>query len=169
MAADYSDEAELLESLIEYKAALHSHFNTHYAGQSTSQVLLLDAPAKLRSTLDETFTSTFDFTARIRRRPQAALNELDEYFRMPRQEFSSCNPVQWWYTHRFQFPNLYRLARDILSIPGLFTDIWSIFHYVNFSHRVCCCCGAYFLRRSWYYLDAACKPEAWHNQGSHVS
>jgi hypothetical protein len=30
------------------------------------------------------------------------------------------DPIQWWAGRRAQFPNLSRLARDILSIPGVF-------------------------------------------------
>jgi hypothetical protein len=38
---------------------------------------------------------------------------------MPQEDFENCNPVQWWHQRRAQFPNLYRLTRDIFSIPGI--------------------------------------------------
>lgn len=57
--------------------------------------------------------------ARFRRRPVLVQNELEEFFGLPAQDFLSCNPVQWWYSNRHRFPNLYYMARDILSIPGM--------------------------------------------------
>ena len=61
---------------------------------------------------------SFDFTAAFRRAPRAVSNELDAYFKMPAEDFSTCDPVNWWFIHRFQFPTLFQLAFDILGIPG---------------------------------------------------
>ena len=44
---------------------------------------------------------------------------LEEYFKLPREDFDSCDPLQWWLGHCAQFPNLYRLVCDIFSIPGM--------------------------------------------------
>jgi hypothetical protein len=48
------------------------------------------------------------------------VNELEEYFKVPREDFDSCDPIKWWVSRRAQFPNAYRLACDVLSIPGEF-------------------------------------------------
>lgn len=45
------------------------------------------------------------------------INELDEYFKLQPEDFDCC-PFQWWLSHRAQFPNLYHMATDVLSIPG---------------------------------------------------
>ena len=45
-------------------------------------------------------------------------NELEEYFKLPAEDFEVCNPIQWWVDRRHQFPHLFQLARDILCIPG---------------------------------------------------
>src|ERR1700674_1706399 len=63
-----------------------------------------------------------DFTSRYRNLPQAFTDEVQEYFKLPRENFDVCDPLQWWARHRSQFPNLSRFARDILSIPGEFTS-----------------------------------------------
>ena len=52
--------------------------------------------------------------------PQAFTDEVQEYFKLPRENFDTCNPLRWWAGHRSQFSNLSRFARDILSIPGEF-------------------------------------------------
>ncbi|KJA21873.1 hypothetical protein HYPSUDRAFT_139870, partial [Hypholoma sublateritium FD-334 SS-4] len=64
-------------------------------------------------------TLTYDFTARFQRLArQQSLNELEEYLRLPPQEFHSCDPMRWWNSQRQRFPMLYKMARDILAIPG---------------------------------------------------
>ena len=45
------------------------------------------------------------------------IDELDEYFKLQSEDFDCC-PFQWWLSHQAQFPNLYHLATDVLSIPG---------------------------------------------------
>jgi hypothetical protein len=62
-----------------------------------------------------------DFTSRYRNLPQAFTDEVQEYFKLPRANFDSCDPLQWWAGRCSQFPNLSCFARDILSIPGEFT------------------------------------------------
>jgi hypothetical protein len=44
-------------------------------------------------------------------------DELDSYFDAPRIGLDA-DPVQWWYTRKAEYPRLYQLARDIMSIPG---------------------------------------------------
>jgi len=68
-----------------------------------------------------------DFISRYRNLPQAFTDEVQEYFKLPRENFDTCDPLQWWAGRRSQFPNLSRFARDILSIPGKFTtDLFSL-------------------------------------------
>jgi hypothetical protein len=47
------------------------------------------------------------------------IDELEEFFKLPLEDFKNCDPIQWWAGRRTQFPNLSRFARDILSIPGM--------------------------------------------------
>jgi len=67
------------------------------------------------------------FTARYRRKDRSSVNELEEYFKLPAEDFDTCNPIHWWMGRRVQFPNLFRLARDILCIPGSAVAIERIF------------------------------------------
>ena len=48
------------------------------------------------------------------------VNELDEFYKLPCEDFDSCKPLEWWLGRRSQFPNLYRLVCNIFSIPGMF-------------------------------------------------
>lgn len=46
--------------------------------------------------------------------------ELKYYFRITEkpEPTKSTDVLEWWYMHRHQMPNLYRLARDVFGIPG---------------------------------------------------
>ena len=46
------------------------------------------------------------------------INELEEYFNLPPEDFETCNPIHWWMGRHAQFPNLFWFAQDILCIPG---------------------------------------------------
>ena len=59
-----------------------------------------------------------NFTARYKQRARLDIDELEEFFKLPPEDFDNCDPVQWWAGRRTQFPNLSRFARDVLSIPG---------------------------------------------------
>ncbi len=123
LEADYAGDPELTESLELSKAALYKHFDKFYAlparsAASLSEIAALNVPLASRSTSSS--VPVFDFTARFRHTQQASsVNELDDYMRLPPQDFHSCDPTQWWYSQRRRFPALYSLARDILGIPGL--------------------------------------------------
>lgn len=71
-----------------------------------------------------------DFVARYKKE-KVYINELEEYFKVPREDFTSCDPIKWWISRRAQFPNLHRLACDVLSIPGEFFYFIYLFCNLN--------------------------------------
>jgi hypothetical protein len=36
------------------------------------------------------------FTAQYRQKEKYSTNELEEYFKLPVEDFDTCNPIQWW-------------------------------------------------------------------------
>ena len=73
-----------------------------------------------------------DFTSRYRNLPQAFTDEVQEYFKLPRENFDTCDPLRWWAGRCSQFPNLSHFARDFLSIPGKFTtDLFLPFNHLQ--------------------------------------
>jgi hypothetical protein len=101
--------------LEESKAKLEAHYRAHYAkpistpvsAQSSTSSMSVHSPQKV------------DFTSRYNKRMRLNIDEIGEFFKLLPESFA-VDPIQWWAGRRAQFPNLSRLARDILSIPGVF-------------------------------------------------
>ena len=117
VCGDYMDDPDLLSYLDSSKTTLHAHYIQHYSGRASS---LSRSTNPTQSTSDES-PSQVNFTSRYKKKDATLRDELDEYFKLPREDFDSCEPLKWWVERHAQFPNLYCLARDVLSIPGMFT------------------------------------------------
>ena len=113
MKVDYDDDPMLSDHLEQSKAALFDYFNENYTNTS----VLVPTPTSVQSK-PTVGSPQKSFTSRYRRKEKSSINELEEYFRLPAEDFDACNPIQWWSGRQAQFPNLYSLACDILCIPG---------------------------------------------------
>jgi hypothetical protein len=124
MRADYTNDDTLAEYLKNSKSTLFDYFHKYYMNKatpgtspsSTPSPLLVPSPSQ--STSSTLGSLKKSFTARYRQKDKPAVNELEEYFKLPLEDFDACDPIRWWVSRRAQFPNLYRLACDILCIPG---------------------------------------------------
>ena len=114
---DYTDDPDLLDGLERFKVTLKLHFNQFYAGR-TSLASTSTTPRSSVADLSSDNPHPHDFTACFRKQPKPLQNKLEEFFSLFPQDFMSCNPVQWWCANQNRFPNLYRLAQDVLAIPG---------------------------------------------------
>ena len=117
LLADCGDDLSIKSHLEFVKGQLVQRYREQY---------LRDAPPPTQQqpvfvpSTSSTSPQKVNFTARYRQRPRATVNELEEFFSLPQEDFETCDPLQWWAGRRSQFPNLSRFARDILSIPGMF-------------------------------------------------
>jgi hypothetical protein len=116
MKADYADDPMLSDHLEQSRFNLVDYFNDNYA--NTIPVPSSMPPASVRSAPVTAGSPQKSFTARYRRKEKTSVNELEEYFKLPPEDFNACNPIHWWIGRRAQFPNLFCMARDILCIPG---------------------------------------------------
>jgi hypothetical protein len=141
---DYANDSGLLEYLEEAKSALHTHFTLNYSTHVPS--LNADATGPTSTTADG--SSSLNFTSRYKKKDHVACEELDEYFKLPREDFDTCKPLQWWVSRQAQFPGLYSLARDLLTIPGT---------YSFFQHNLflCTTCQVLLLQSSEFSQGAA--------------
>jgi hypothetical protein len=100
---------------------LITHYELYYAPVGSSTPLEPVVPARTSNG-----SPIRDFMARFKTATRSPCEELEEYFKLPPQDFS-CNPLHWWRAHSVQFPNLSRLACDILSILGSAVAVERIF------------------------------------------
>jgi len=122
MKTDYADDSMLSDYLEESKESLVDYFNANY--MNTGVLAPSTPPSRLPSISVQSAPTggspEKSFTARYRRKEKSYVNELEEYFKLPPEDFDTCNPIHWWKGRQAQFPNLACLARDILGIPGKF-------------------------------------------------
>jgi hypothetical protein len=136
MKVDYADDLILSDHLKESKSNLFDYFNANYANTIPAPS---SAPsASVQSVPIVAGSPQKSFMARYRRKEKASINELEEYFKLPAEDFDACNPIHWWIGRRAQFPNLFCMARDVLCIPGEL----SVLYRMLFKHisRFCRCC-----------------------------
>jgi hAT family C-terminal dimerisation region len=126
---DYSDDADLLEYLESVKGLLHTHYTEYYANRACSTQETTDAHVQ---TVTDDSPSKVNFTLRYKKKENLLRDELQEYFKLPREDFDTCQPLQWWVGRQSQFPSLYCLAHDVFSIPGTFSD--SLVHIKHWHH-----------------------------------
>jgi len=124
MRANYTNDDTLAEHLKNSKSALFNYFHKYYMnkatpGTSPSSTLAPPlVPSPSQSTSSTLGSSKKSFTARYCQKDKPAVNELEEYFKLPLEDFDACDPIQWWVSRQARFPNLYHLTCNILCIPG---------------------------------------------------
>jgi hypothetical protein len=116
---DCAGDEDAIEHIEFSKNELKDYLDTFYASSTTPPS---PNPPLSRIIVDSSGSpQKVDFMARYQR-SYHAVDELAEYLRQPPEPFNICNPVKWWAARVSQFPNLSRLARDILTIPGGLSD-----------------------------------------------
>jgi hypothetical protein len=113
LLSDCDNDRSAISLLNLFKDRLHSHYLSDYATSSP----VTTTPTQATPSVSSGSPQKVDFTARYKK-ARVFIDELEEYFKLPQERFDTCDPIQWWAGRRAQFPNLSRLARDILSIPG---------------------------------------------------
>ncbi|KAJ8488939.1 hypothetical protein ONZ45_g13779 [Pleurotus djamor] len=68
-----------------------------------------------------------NFTKRYQQKDRPDADQLLDFFKVPQESFDHCDPIKWWVGRKSQFPDLFRLARDILSIPGSAVAVERVF------------------------------------------
>ena len=150
---DHNGEPDLLEQVENRKFALETYYALSYAGRivvrKRTQVKQTSSSVSLSGIDPPPSPEKFNFTARYAKQPANDRNELEEYFRQAPELWDGCDPVKWWGTRQAQFPNLCRLARDILTIPGKIIFIRMLKSKLHswIPTRLCRCCRTNFFWR----------------------
>jgi hypothetical protein len=99
--------SDVLNSKIEFERYLVKHYPDELPSSSS----------KLPANTSDTFFDLFTDNANDVSPPQ---QELERFFALRAERYDACpDPVRWWASHQSAFPRLARMARDILSIPGM--------------------------------------------------
>ena len=143
LLADCGDDLDSHAHLESAKDQLHTRFHAKYE----KPLPVPTATPIVSSSTTSGSPQKVDFISRYRNLPQVKTDEVEEYFKLPRENFDTCDPLRWWAGRCSQFPGLSRFARDILSIPG--KPLMFSCHLLASHHccRVCRCCRTYFFRK----------------------
>jgi len=124
---DYEDDNDLLIYLEDSRSSLDRFFKQNYVkGKHGTSLSATGSTSSIGPAMGS--PKKVNFTAQYQKKDRLEIDELEEYFKLPREDFDSCDPLQWWLGRCAQFPNLYRLVCDVFSIPGNMSNIqFSIF------------------------------------------
>jgi len=118
---DCESDPSLLFDIEQAKSHLESFYRLNYQNRVPS----ISHATSISKTKSSSNTNGYpsspekvNFTSRYVKKDRVVVNELEEFFKLPREDFDSCKPLQWWIGRRSQFPNLYNLVCDVFSIPG---------------------------------------------------
>jgi len=122
MKDEFKNDSELAIHLETAKADLREYFKGNYLSLQASvenprQSLSATTPLSSITSSSSSGSPQKNFTARFQCK-RTPTDELTEFWNLPQEDFETCDPLQWWHGRRAQFPQLYRLVRDIFSIPG---------------------------------------------------
>jgi hypothetical protein len=126
---DCESDPILLGDLDRSKKQLQAYYRTNYTPSTRPRP---PRPSQSLSSLSSRNGNSLgspekvNFTSRYQKKDRVIVDELEEYFKLPREDFESCKPLLWWSGRRSQFPNLYCLVRDIFSIPGKFIQVSNV-------------------------------------------
>jgi len=113
---EFDDDIDLYAELEASKAGLQSYFQDNCTTAADTDSF--SAPSSTQYPITVQGSPQKNFTAHLRRKARASVDELYEFWSLTQEDFETCDPVKWWVGRRAQFRNLFRLARDIMSIPG---------------------------------------------------
>jgi hypothetical protein len=94
MKIDFVNDVMLSEHLEESKSNLFIYFHNNYAHAAISTPPSMASPSAQTSPIMGSPQKSF--TAQYHRKEKALINELEEYFKLPTEDFDTCDPVQWW-------------------------------------------------------------------------
>jgi hypothetical protein len=122
LLADCGDDLSLKSHLKLVKERLKARYREQYMPKAPTT-----APQQSSSSPQKV-----NFTAWYKQWSRTDIDELEEFWKLPQEDFENCDPVQWWAGRQAQFSGLSWFARDIFTIPGQFAVI--VFGYILNPH-----------------------------------
>lgn len=91
---DYADDPDLLAYLEVTKSKLHTYYIQHYVNHTTASHNSVSNVT--RSVTSDGSPSKVNFTLRYKKKDNVLCDELEEYFKLPHEDFDACKPLEWW-------------------------------------------------------------------------
>jgi hypothetical protein len=159
LESDCGSDPSLLAHLDDSRSKLKLFYQQNYANRLKPSNL---RPSQSLSSISSRSSISgsperVNFTSRYQMHDRIMVDEFEEYSKLPREDFDSCKPLQWWLGRRSQFPNLYRLVCDLFSIPGRFPSLMMILSIEMMVSRLRSCRRAYFFGWQGYHFSAPRK------------
>lgn len=133
---DDPDGTSANDHVVHCKNLLESHFHQKYL-PPTPPAPRVDPG--MNSTSNPPLRTFFDFTARYttQHKPAEPSDELEMYLKtwITTEELKD-GPLCWWKRNHVRFPNLAKLAREVLAIPCKFSDLPSRSASYHFTCRL---------------------------------
>ncbi|KDR65524.1 hypothetical protein GALMADRAFT_148631 [Galerina marginata CBS 339.88] len=108
----------LVADLAGVKEKLNSFYQENYANYIHPSPLLSSQLASSVSSRSGGSPEKVSFTTRYRKKDRVVVDKLEEYLKVPREDFNSLQTLKWQLGRPSQFPNLYRLVCDVFPIYG---------------------------------------------------
>jgi hypothetical protein len=120
LESDCASDPSLLAHLDESRSNLKMFYEQNYANHYRSTRL---HPSQSLSSVSSHSSiggspDRVNFMSWYQMHDRITIDEFDKFMKLPHKDFYCCKPLQWWLGRCLQFPNLYQLACDLLSIPG---------------------------------------------------
>ena len=134
---EFADDSDTMAHINSCKEHLEQHYRQYYQphdslGGAASQAMASGSTLVSGSPMK-------DYTARYKNRKRnTSTDEFVDYFSQPSVDWD-CDPIWWWAERKNQFPNLSKLARDIMSIPGMQLIYVNPITHLIFLRLSCCC------------------------------
>lgn len=128
LTKDAQTDYDVLAFISTAKDALRAYYDDNYlvSATSASNPPSTPRPSSSACRLPDPSPQKFDFTARYQTEA-IVTDEFEEFLKLRRERFATCDPIKWWASRTSQFPHLSALARDIFSIPGSAVAVERIF------------------------------------------
>jgi hypothetical protein len=95
MQKDYCKKPDLFKFLEKTTSKLREYYTINSATATGTQRAFTDEQPCTSSSTDLS-PSKVSFTAKYKRKDNWDRDELSEYFRLLRENWELCNPLQWW-------------------------------------------------------------------------
>ncbi|KAF5347685.1 hypothetical protein D9758_014867 [Tetrapyrgos nigripes] len=122
---DYQNDVTLNGHLQQSKSQLRTYFQDNYLSRTSTQSAFSSSAPVQDDVIFVDGSPQKKNTSRYHRKVDAPRDELTEFWKQPPQDGEKCNPIEWWQGQKATFPNLYRLALDIFSIPVAVERVFS--------------------------------------------